>query len=200
MKRDVCPVCLVGAATTLVALCATTELAWAEGSSGAEILIPKLTEFIPALIAFLIIWALLARFVWPQVLSMMDERQKKIQEDLEAAEALRKEAAEETEHLERKVVEAHREAEAIMARAKREAEEERSRILAKAQREASEIITKAHSVVASERHKAMVELSSSVVDLAVDIAGKIIGEHLSEDQQRRLAEQYLEEVGHPDER
>ena len=40
----------------------------------------------------------------------------------------------------------------------------------------------------------MIELSASVVDLSVEIASKIIGEALSEDDQRRLAEKYLEEV------
>ena len=41
----------------------------------------------------------------------------------------------------------------------------------------------------------MIELSSSVVDPSVEIAGKIIGNDLSEAEQRRLAEKYLAEVG-----
>ena len=41
----------------------------------------------------------------------------------------------------------------------------------------------------------MVELSDSVVDLSVEIAGKIIGDSLDEAGQRKLAEKYLEEVG-----
>ena len=43
----------------------------------------------------------------------------------------------------------------------------------------------------------MIELSGSVVDLSVEIAGKIIGNELTEDQQRDLAEKYLKEVGKP---
>ena len=39
-----------------------------------------------------------------------------------------------------------------------------------------------------------------MVDLSVEIASKIIGNDLSEDEQRRLAEKYLAEVGAPDER
>ena len=50
----------------------------------------------------------------------------------------------------------------------------------------------------SERHKAMIELSSSVVDLSVEIASKIIGNDLSVEEQRRLAEKYLAEVGKSD--
>ena len=181
-----------------LALSATPVIALAEESAvGADILIPKPAEFIPALIAFLIIWAVLAKLVWPQVLQMMEKRQEKIQSDLDAAERSKVEAAEQARAYDEKIVEAHREAEAIVAKAKREAEEERSRILAKAQKEAVDIIAKAHGAVNSERHKAMIELSGSVVDLSVEIASKIIGNDLSEEQQRRLAEKYLAEVGTP---
>ena len=180
---------------------ATPSVALADESAvGPDILIPKMAEFIPALIAFLVIWAVLAKLVWPQVLSMMEKRQQKIQDDLDAAERSKIQAAEEARSYESKILDAHHEADAIVARAKKEAEEVRSAVLAKAQREAADIIAKAHGAMDSERHKAMIELSSSVVDLSVEIASKIIGNDLSEEEQRRLAEKYLAEVSTPDER
>lgn len=180
---------------------AVPAVALADGESavGADILIPKAAEFVPALIAFLIIFLILAKLVWPPVLEMMEKRQQKIQDDLDAAERSRLQAAEEAKSYEAKILDAHHEADAIVAKAKREAEEVRSQVLARAQREAAEIISKAHDAVDSERHKAMIELSSSVVDLSVEIASKIIGNDLSEEEQRRLAERYLAEVGAPDE-
>ncbi|WP_321970670.1 F0F1 ATP synthase subunit B [Paratractidigestivibacter sp.] len=179
-----------------VAVCPAPALA--EEAVGADILIPKVAEFVPALIAFLVIWIVLAKLVWPQILEMMDKRQAKIQEDLDAAEKARQEAAESAKVYEQKILEAHQQADEIISKAKKEAEEERSAILAKAQKEASDVIAKAHGAVDSERHKAMIELSGSVVDLSVEIATKIIGNDLSADQQRKLAEKYLAEVGAPD--
>ena len=170
-----------------------------ESAVGPDILIPKMAEFIPALIAFLVIWVVLAKLVWPQVLAMMEKRQQKIQDDLDAAERSKVQAAEEARSYEAKILDAHHEADAIVAKAKKEAEEVRSAVLAKAQREAADIIAKAHGAVDSERHKAMIELSSSVVDLSVEIASKIIGNDLSVEEQRRLAEKYLAEVSTPDE-
>ena len=178
---------------------ATPAVALAEESAvGPDILIPKMAEFIPALIAFIIIWVILAKLVWPSVLEMMEKRQQKIQDDLDAAERSKVEAAEEAKSYEAKILEAHHEADAIVAKAKKEAEEVRSAVLAKAQREAADIIAKAHGAVDSERHKAMIELSSSVVDLSVEIASKIIGNDLSVEEQRKLAEKYLAEVGKSD--
>ena len=184
-----------------LALVAAPAVAQAEESAvGADILIPKMAEFIPALIAFLVILVVLSKLVWPSVLGMMEKRQEKIKSDLDEAERSKIKAAEEARSYEAKILDAHHEADAIVAKAKKEAEEVRSAVLAKAQREAADIIAKAHGAVDSERHKAMIELSSSVVDLSVEIASKIIGNDLSEEEQRRLAEKYLAEVSTPDER
>lgn len=193
---------LVARAGAVVAIALGTPVAALaeESAVGADILIPKMAEFIPALIAFLIIFVILAKFVWPPVLEMMEKRQQKIQDDLDAAEEAKRKAAEEARNYEAKILDAHHEADAIVAKAKKEAEEVRSSILAKAQRESADIIAKAHDAVDSERHKAMIELSSSVVDLSVEIASKIIGNDLSVEEQRKLAEKYLAEVGSPDER
>ena len=174
-------------------------VALAEGPSGADLLLPKPAEFIPALIAFLVIWLIMAKLAWPSILGMMEKRQQKIQDDLDSAEKSKAKAAAEAQSYEDKLVEANHKAEEIISAAKKEAEEERSQILAKAQHEASDIIAKAHGAVDSERRKATIELSSSVVDLSVEIASKIIGNDLTEDQQRRLAEKYLAEVSAPDE-
>jgi F-type H+-transporting ATPase subunit b len=188
--------CTVGLA--LVGVLAVPAVALADSPSGADLLIPKPAEFIPALIAFLVIWFIMAKFAWPSIVGALDKRQQKIQDDLDSAEKSKVKAAQEASEYEQKIVEANRQAEEIISNAKKEAEEERAQILAKAQSEASDIISKAHGAVDSERRKAMIELSGSVVDLSVEIASKIIGNELSEDQQRKLAEKYLAEVGNAD--
>lgn len=179
---------------------AAPAVALAETPSGPDILLPKPAEFVPALIAFLVIWVVLAKLAWPSILKMMEQRQQKIQDDLDSAAKSKADAAREVKDLEARIAASHKDAEAIVAKAKREAEEERSRILAKAQREAADIVAKSRGAVQSERKKAMIELSSSVVDLSVEIASKIIGNELSEESQRKLAEKYLDEIGASDER
>ena len=68
---------------------AAPSLAFAEEESaaGINILIPKLSEFIPALIAFLVIWFIFAKFAWPAVIGMLDKRQETIKNNLDEAEA-----------------------------------------------------------------------------------------------------------------
>ena len=184
---------LVGVITALAVLIPTP--AFAEAPSGPEILLPKMAEFIPALIAFLIIWVVAAKFVWPSVLGMMDQRQQKIQGDLDAAAAEKASAVKEHQEYQAQIANAQDEVDEIIAEAKAQAEAERARILAKAQEEAAATVAKARDAVSSERRKALAELSDSVIDLSVEIAGKIIGNSLSDSDQRKLAEKYLVEVG-----
>lgn len=185
-------------AAAVFALAPTPALA--ETPSGADLLLPKMDEFVPALIAFIIIWVVLAKFAWPSVLNMMEKRQQKIQDDLDAAAQSKEAARKEREEHEALIADARRQADDIIAEAKREADEQRAELMAKAQQDAAAVVAKSHDAVNSERRKAMIELSSSVVDLSVEIAGKIIGDNLSVEEQRRLAEKYLAEVGSADDK
>ncbi|ERL09295.1 F0F1 ATP synthase subunit B [Olsenella profusa] len=202
MDRNMKGLGRVGAAALASAAMAMQfpTVALADSPSGTDLLLPKPAEFVPALIAFLVIWAVLAKFALPSIVEMMEKRQQKIQNDLDEAQQAKVKAVEEQKEYEARIAEAHRQAERIIADAKREAEEERSRVLAKAQRDAAGVIAKAHGAVSSERKKAMIELSGQVVNLSVEIASKIIGNDLSEDEQRRLAERYLAEVSTRDDR
>ena len=177
---------------SLAALLAIPVPAYA---AGADILLPKPAEFIPALIAFLIIWLILAKLAWPMIIGILDARQAKIEGDLKAAADAKEKAEEDARAYEQRIHDAEREAADIISAAKREAEEERAEILAKAQKEAAATIAKSRDAVEAERKKAMIELSSSVVDLSVEIASKIIGNDLDASQHRALAEKYLAEVG-----
>lgn len=184
------------AGLTVAALTASTALPTsAFAIDGPQILLPKMEEFIPALIAFVVIWAILAKLAWPSIYGAMQKREEKIKGDLDDAERSKKDAAASAEQYKARIAEADRKAEEIVAEAKREAEQQRADILNQAQKDAADIIAKAHGAVDSERHKAMVELSSSVVDLSVEIAAKILGDNMDEDKQRKLAEKYLAEVG-----
>lgn len=179
-------------AVPFVALVALPNTAFAVG---ADILLPKPAEFIPALIAFLAIWLILAKLAWPAIIKTLDEREAKITGDLQAAADAKEKAEQGVRDLDQRVADAERQAQDIIAAGKREAEEQRAKIIAEAQASAVSIIAKAHDTVANERKKAMVELSGQVVDLSVEIASKIIGEALDDEEQHRLAEKYLLEVG-----
>ena len=167
-----------------------------ESSNKAEILIPKMAEFIPALIAFLIIWVVLAKFAWPQILSMMDERGKRIQESLDEAETTKKKAIASRKEYDELVTDARRKSADIVLEARKDAEAERARIIEAAHKEAENIIAKAHANAEDERNAIYAAAAASIADLSVSVASKIVGETLDQDgEQRRLIERYVKEAG-----
>ena len=174
-------------------------LAFAEEaeSSGADILIPKMAEFVPALIIFLIIWFLLAKFVWPKVTATLDAREKRIEDSIEEADQTKAEAVEIRTEADAIVAEARRKASEIVLEARSDGEKERSRIVAAAHTEAEGIIAKAHDRADDEMKRAYANATDTIAKTAVAVASKIVGEILSNDEpkQRELIKKYLTEVG-----
>ena len=183
-----------GACAALIAATPATALA-EEERSGIALLVPALAELIPAIVAFAIIFAVMSKLVWPRVVQMMDEREKKLEGALADADAAAARLEEAEKAYQQRMADAEHEATELIVAARRDAEEERSAILGKAQKDAAATLAKARDAIESERRRAMVELSRSVVDLSVEIAGKIVGESLDDSDHRALAERYLEEVG-----
>ena len=186
----------VAAAISSFVLAVPAQAFAEESSTKAEILIPKMAEFIPALIAFLIIWVVLAKFAWPQILSMMDERGKRIQESLDEAETTKKKAIASRKEYDELVTDARRKSADIVLEARKDAEAERARIIEAAHKEAEDIIAKAHANAEDERNAIYAAAAASIADLSVSVASKIVGETLDQDgEQRRLIERYVKEAG-----
>ena len=61
-------------------------------------------------------------------------------------------------------------------------------------KEAQEMITRARAEIGIERDKAQAALRNEVVDLATEIAGKLIREELTVDKHRKLVDSFLAEV------
>ena len=176
---------------------AAPSLALAEENSdlGIGILIPNLSEFIPALIAFLVIWVVLAKFAWPMIVGMLDKRQETIKNNLDEAEAAKIEAQRSLEEYKKQLAEARREAAGIVDEARRAGEQVKADITAQAQAQADEMIAKAKKSIEKEKQAAIADLQSSVADLSVAVAGRFIGEGLSDADQRNLIEKYVAEAG-----
>ena len=176
---------------------AAPSLALAEENSdlGIGILIPNLSEFIPALIAFLVIWVVLAKFAWPMIVGMLDKRQETIKNNLDEAEAAKIEAQRSLEEYKQQLAEARREAAGIVDEARRAGEQVKADITAQAQAQADEMIAKAKKSIEKEKQAAIADLQSSVADLSVAVAGRFIGEGLSDADQRKLIEKYVAEAG-----
>jgi F-type H+-transporting ATPase subunit b len=170
---------------------ATAEAA----QSGVSKLLPPLGEFIPVLIAFLVLFAIMWKFALPAVVESLDKRAETIRTGLERAEAARIEAERLLEEYRQTMADARKEAGAILQQAKQAAEATRSEAAVKAAAEYDEILNKAKDAIEGEKRAAIAALQASVADISVSVAGKIIGSELSKEDHLNVIEKYISEAG-----
>ncbi|MDR2197492.1 MAG: F0F1 ATP synthase subunit B [Coriobacteriales bacterium] len=174
---------------------AAEPIAAADEASGIGLLIPKLGEWIPMLLGFIILWIVLAKFGWPAFMGMIDKRAATIRDSLEKAELAKLESERLLAEQKAELEEARHLAAQIVADAKAAAEQTRAQITTQAREEAQAMLAKASEAIEIEKKAAIAQLQSSVADLSVAIAGRVIGTELSETQHRAVIERYLAEAG-----
>jgi F-type H+-transporting ATPase subunit b len=147
------------------------------------------------LIGFIILWAILAKFGWPVITGMLDKRVNTIRDSLEQAENARVESERLLAEHKAELEGAKKQAAQIVADAKAAAEAVRREINDKAQAEAQALVVKAQAAIESEKKAAIAELQSSVADISVAVAGRVVGQDLSDAEHRRIIERYLAQAG-----
>ena len=186
----------VGAAAVVSSSLAFPALAFAaEEKTGLAVILPDPNEFIPMLIAFIIILIILAKFGWPMFEGMLEKRERTIAQALEKSEEARVESERVLAEYQQQLSEAKAQAAKLIADAKETSEAVRADITAKAQDEANAMIEKARIAIEAEKQAAMTELQNSIADLSVDVASRMVAKDLNDAEHRAIIERYLNEAG-----
>ena len=179
-----------------VALCAVPGVAFAaEEGSAMSLIIPSMAEFLPMLAAFIIVCIILAKFAWTVITGIVDKREAQIKSDLTKAEANRIESEQLLAEYKTQLAEAKKQAAEIVSDAKKAAEAAKADITAAAEAESAQMIAKAKEAIEVERRAAIAGLQQSAADLSIAVAGRLIGQDLSDEEHRRIIERYVEEAG-----
>lgn len=157
-------------------------------------LVPEANELIWGLVSFVLLFVLLAKFVFPSVQKMLDERAANIEGKLDQAEHEREEARQLLASYQQKLTEAHAEAGRLMEQARTNADRLETELRAKAEDQARKIVERAQETIQAERDRALETLRSEVGGLAVDLAERVVGESLDRELQLRLVDQYISEL------
>jgi F-type H+-transporting ATPase subunit b len=125
----------------------------------------------------------------------MQERTEQIEGGLQRAEEAQAEAKQTLEQYQAQLAEARHEA----SRLRQEAQEEGARILAelreRGEAERQRLVAAAHEQIETERAQAIQALRAEMGALAVELAGRVVGEALNQDaRQRRVIDRFLEEL------
>ena len=160
-----------------------------------ELVTPGLGLIFWSTLSFLLVLFLLTKFAWRPILDTIKEREAAIENALRTAEK----AQEEIENLKAFNENILREAKAERDNILKAGREAKDAIISeakeKAQTEADKIIAQAKETIENQKMAAITELKNQVAKLSIEIAEKILREHLSDDQkQKALVKSMVDEI------
>ena len=160
-----------------------------------SILTPDLGLLFWMLLAFLVVFGVLAKFGFPAITKMVEERKQYIDESLRKAH----EASERLENIKQEGEAILQQAREQQAQILKEAAETRESIVEtahqKAREEGARLLSEAKAEIEQEKHAAIADIRKQVAELSVDIAEKILKQNLKDsNDQMRLIDKMLDEV------
>jgi F-type H+-transporting ATPase subunit b len=144
---------------------------------------------------FLILIALLSRFLFAPLKKFLAERAEGIEKALAEAKLAREATAKAREEYRAQILATQREAAALREQAQREVEAERQRLLKASRDEAQRVLDDAKAAIEMETKRARASLRDEVVTLSLAAAERLLGRAMTTEDQKRLAEQYVRELG-----
>lgn len=165
-----------------------------EATTEKNPILPDLAELIFGGLAFVIVFWALAKFAFPQLNQMLDARTAKVQGDLERAEAARTEADTVLADYRAQLAGARDESNRIIEDSRKTADQLRRDLQAKAEQEAAATVARAQEEIRAERDRVFQELRTQVAQIAVELAGKVVGQELDPSAHTRLIDEYIDQV------
>jgi F-type H+-transporting ATPase subunit b len=138
---------------------------------------------------------LLKKFAWGPIMGIMKQREEFVANEINSAEKNRSESAKLLEEQRALLKEARTEAKELIDNAKAQGELQRETIIADARKDAERLKNSALLEIEQQKEKAVVAIREQVSSLSVLIASKVIEKELNEQDQEKLINDYIQEVG-----
>jgi F-type H+-transporting ATPase subunit b len=162
---------------------------------GANPLIPNIWEIAVTLIGFAILLFIVSKYVVPAFEKTYEERSAAIEGGIAKAEQAQAEANAALEEYKQQLTDARTEANRIREEARAEGAQILAELKEKAASESARITEQAHVQIEAERQSAVVSLRNEVGTLATELASKIVGESLADDQRSaRVVDRFLADL------
>lgn len=157
-------------------------------------LYPHWSELILGALTFAVLFVFMKKWVFPRLDQMLEERRQKIQGEMEKAESTRVEADTLLADYRQQLASAREESNRIIEEARKTASQLQRDIQVKAEEESQATVARAQDEIRAERDRVFQELRAQVGDIAVELAGRVVGESLDRSSHERLIDEYIDEV------
>jgi F-type H+-transporting ATPase subunit b len=153
----------------------------------------NLPQLIAQIVNFVILLILLRLTLYKPILKMLDDRRRRINEGLNAAEIARAEAASAQANIAAQLQAARREGQDIVGNAQQIAARVQAEAREEASRDRDATIERARQEIQLERDRAIAELRTEFADITVSAAEKVINQSLDRGAHQRVINEALAE-------
>lgn len=148
-----------------------------------------------SLLNFLTVFFVAKHFLIGPILKIIHDRQQEIDDMYTAAEGAKEAANAMREEYQQKLSDAQNTSERIVKEAVTRGKNREEEIVRQAQQEASAIRKKAAADIDQEKKKAINDAKNEISDMAIAIAGKVVGRELKPQDQAALVDRFIAELG-----
>ena len=143
----------------------------------------------------LVLFLLLRKFLYKPVMNIIEQRQKQVDDALNAAETSQKEAAAALHTAQEKLCHVDTEAAARRTAYEQQAETEKQLLLAEAQKQADAIVAEGKRNAEAERQHKLQEADAQTTALARTLCEKLLERNLTQQDDARLLDDLLQKAG-----
>lgn len=157
----------------------------------------SLSEILFAIANFLILMAILAKFLYKPFLEMLENRKQAIKDSFANAEAVNRRADEKLDAYNKRIANVEQEGRDIIAKSKQRAEDQSKRIIEEAEGKAALLLQNANTEIEREKASALAEVKDQISMLALMAAEQILEREITIDAagQDKIIDNVLEQVG-----
>ena len=145
-------------------------------------------------LAFVIFVAICWKYVWPPIIAIMEEREKRIADGLEAAKKADDSLEEAQLAFDQEMNKAKAEAAEILEKANSRASQIVNDATEKAEVEAEKILSSASKTIENDVNKAKEELRQQMSDIIIDTTQKILGDEISKEKHEEILKKAAKEL------
>ncbi len=165
----------------------------AEGGEGGGLTI-NLFWIVVAATNFIVFFYIAYKLVLVPVGERLADRRERIEQGLKDSDAARRDREAAADQRAAVLAEARREASEIVARAQKRSDEVREKGVSETKVDIERLREHALADIDVERRRALHDVRTQVAELALLAAGKVVGETMSGDREKRLVDEFLSEV------
>ena len=145
------------------------------------------------IVTFLLLLLILRWKAWGPLMDALDARSKQIEESLSKAEKVTAEAEQQAEKNEAILQKARKEAQKIVTKAREAGDKLKHKLETDGKDQYDNMLGKAKDQINAEKQKAMNDIKSTVIDIAIQASEKVIKRNLNKEDNKKMIEQTVDE-------